>query len=190
MTFVETLEQVRELLQSKGRLSYRALKRQFTLDDDYVEDLKAELIDSERVASDEEGKVLVWVGAADQQESENRGSGDRPSSSCELHPTHLADRIRAVAVNDGERKTITALFADLKGSMALIEGLDPEDAQRVIDPALQLRMGAVHQEEGLGVLREALVGARHSGRASPDPESRQQHWRLLPHFPGCQLSLA
>ena len=62
MTFVETLEQVRELLQSKGRLSYRALKRQFALDDDYVEDLKAELIDSERVASDEDGKVLVWVG--------------------------------------------------------------------------------------------------------------------------------
>jgi class 3 adenylate cyclase len=39
---------------------------------------------------------------------------------------------------EGERKTITALFADLKGSTALIEGLDPEDARAVIDPALQL----------------------------------------------------
>jgi hypothetical protein len=43
-------------------VSYRALKRQFALDDDYVEDLKAELIDAERVAADEDGKVLVWIG--------------------------------------------------------------------------------------------------------------------------------
>ena len=39
-------------------------------------------------------------------------------------------------VTDGERKTITALFADLKGSTALIEGLDPEEARAIIDPAL------------------------------------------------------
>ena len=44
-------------------------------------------------------------------------------------PAHLAERIRAVEITDGERKTITALFADLKGSTALIEGLDPEEAR-------------------------------------------------------------
>jgi class 3 adenylate cyclase len=49
---------------------------------------------------------------------------------------------------DGERKTITALFADLKGSTALIEGLDPEDARAILDPALQLMMEAVHRYEG------------------------------------------
>ncbi len=49
---------------------------------------------------------------------------------------------------DGERKTITALFADLKGSTALIEDLDPEDARKVLDPALQLMMEAVHRYEG------------------------------------------
>ena len=63
-------------------------------------------------------------------------------------PAHLADRIRAVTVTDGERKTITALFSDLKGSTALIEGLDPEEARTVIDPALQLMMDAVHQYDG------------------------------------------
>jgi class 3 adenylate cyclase len=63
-------------------------------------------------------------------------------------PSHLADRIRAVTVTDGERKTITALFADLKGSTALIEGLDPEEARAIIDPALQLMMDAVHQYDG------------------------------------------
>src|SRR5262249_976773 len=49
---------------------------------------------------------------------------------------------------DGERKTITALFADLKGSTALIEGLDPEEARAIIDPALHLMMDAVHRYEG------------------------------------------
>ena len=70
-------------------------------------------------------------------------------------PPHLADRIRAEQAalearggTDGERKTITALFADLKGSTALIEGLDPEEARAIIDPALQLMMDAVHRYEG------------------------------------------
>ena len=62
MTFEEVLTQVREFLQRKGRVSYRALKLQFTLDDDYLAGLKDELIEAERVAVDEDGKVLVWVG--------------------------------------------------------------------------------------------------------------------------------
>lgn len=44
----------------------------------------------------------------------------------------------------GERKTVTALFADIKGSMELIEGLDPEEARAIVDPALKLMMDAVH----------------------------------------------
>ena len=75
MTFDEVLEQVRELLQSKGRVAYRALKRRFELDDEYLEDLKAELIDAEHVAYDEDGKVLVWV-------RENGINGDK--SSCQF----------------------------------------------------------------------------------------------------------
>ena len=62
MNILEVLDQVRELLRTKGRITYRVLKRQFDLDDDYLEDLKAELIDAEHVASDEDGKVLVWAG--------------------------------------------------------------------------------------------------------------------------------
>ncbi|HEV8711569.1 MAG TPA: adenylate/guanylate cyclase domain-containing protein, partial [Candidatus Binatia bacterium] len=70
-------------------------------------------------------------------------------------PPHLAERIlveqsaiETRALPDGERKTITALFADLKGSTAPIEGLDPEDARSILDPALQLMMDAVHRYEG------------------------------------------
>jgi class 3 adenylate cyclase/tetratricopeptide (TPR) repeat protein len=49
---------------------------------------------------------------------------------------------------DGERKTITALFADIKGSVELMEGLDPEEAREIVDPALQLMMDGVHRYEG------------------------------------------
>jgi class 3 adenylate cyclase/ribosomal protein L40E len=49
---------------------------------------------------------------------------------------------------EGERKTVTALFADIKGSMELIEDLDPEEARRLVDPALKLMMDAVHRYEG------------------------------------------
>ena len=64
MTFDELLAQVVELLQRQGRVSYGALKRRFALDDDYLQDLKDELIDAQRVAIDEDGKVLVWVSDA------------------------------------------------------------------------------------------------------------------------------
>jgi class 3 adenylate cyclase len=49
---------------------------------------------------------------------------------------------------DGERKTVTALFADIKGSMELIEDLDPEEARAIVDPALKLMIDAVHRYEG------------------------------------------
>src|ERR1700674_5443975 len=49
---------------------------------------------------------------------------------------------------DGERKTVTALFADIKGSMELMEDLDPEEARTIIDPALKLMMDAAHHYDG------------------------------------------
>ena len=163
MTFIEVLDQARELLRSKGRISYRALRRQFDLDDEYLEDIKVELIDSERVAADEDGKILVWI--EEGNETEHQGTGEAasrvrpptpiPQTPANYTPQHLAERIRAEqqamesrGATDGERKTITALFADLKGSTALIEGLDPEDARAIIDPALQLMMDAVHRYDG------------------------------------------
>jgi class 3 adenylate cyclase len=52
---------------------------------------------------------------------------------------------------DGERKTVTALFADIKGSMELIEDLDPEEARAIIDPALKLMIDAIHRYGGFVV---------------------------------------
>ena len=62
MTFEEILNQAIALLQRQGRLSYRALKRQFGLDDAYLEDLKLEIIEVHQVAVDQDGKMLVWTG--------------------------------------------------------------------------------------------------------------------------------
>jgi class 3 adenylate cyclase/ribosomal protein L40E len=49
---------------------------------------------------------------------------------------------------EGERKTVTALFADIKGSMDLIEDLDPEEARAIVDPAIRLMMDAAHRYDG------------------------------------------
>ena len=57
MTFDEVLSQVQELLQREQRVSYRGLKRRFALDDEYLEDLKEELIGAKRLAIDEDGKL-------------------------------------------------------------------------------------------------------------------------------------
>ena len=64
MTFDEMLEQVITLLKRQGRVSYRALKMRFNLDDEYLDVLKEELIDAQRIATDEDGRILVWVGDA------------------------------------------------------------------------------------------------------------------------------
>ena len=64
-------------------------------------------------------------------------------------PKHLADRIlTSKAALEGERKQVTVLFADLKGSMELLADRDPEDARKLLDPVLERMMEAVHHYEG------------------------------------------
>lgn len=155
MKFSDIIDHAKALLQRQGRLTYRSLKREFELDDEAFDDLKFELIEGQRLATDEDGKVLVWLGPDPEGEKVKGGNGEKTRAPGEWTPPHLAQRIRAEQAaleargsTDGERKTITALSADLKGSTALIEGLDPEDARAVIDPALQLMMDAVHLHDG------------------------------------------
>ncbi len=134
MTFPELLVQVRELLQSKGRVSYRALKLQFNLDDEYLDGLKDELIEAERIAADEDGKVLVWVGASLVQSSEFKV----PSSS--IHPpvpqTPNSEPRTSQTPNSeliaAERRQLTVMFCDLVGSTALSTQLDPEELRDIV----------------------------------------------------------
>ena len=64
-------------------------------------------------------------------------------------PLHLAEKIlTSKAALEGERKQVTVLFADLKGSMELLADRDPEDARKLLDPVLERMMEAVHRYEG------------------------------------------
>src|SRR5262245_15728193 len=64
-------------------------------------------------------------------------------------PRHLAERIRTSRGRlEGERKQVTVLFADIKGSMELLADRDPEEARRLLDPVLERMMDAVHRYEG------------------------------------------
>src|SRR5436190_21505719 len=80
-------------------------------------------------------------------------------------PKHLAERIlTSKAALEGERKQVTVLFADLKGSMELLSDRDPEEARKILDPVLEHMMEAVHRYEGtvhqvLGDGDMALLGA-------------------------------
>ena len=158
MTFEEILAQVLELLERQGRVSYRALRRRFGLDDDYLEDLKAELIDAQRVAADEDGKVLVWVGPPG-------SDGNHKVTPLSYTPIHLVEKIlNSRGAIEGERKQVTVLFADLKGSMELLADRDPEEARQLLDPVLERLMEGVHRYEGtvnqvLGDGIMALFGA-------------------------------
>jgi len=64
-------------------------------------------------------------------------------------PEHLVEKIlTSKAALEGERKQVTVLFADLKGSMELLADRDPEEARRILDPVLERMMEAVHHYEG------------------------------------------
>src|SRR2546427_10383 len=166
MTFEEILDQAIAMLQRRGRLTYGALKRQFQLDDAYVEDVKAELIEGQRVAVDEDGRVLVWTGDASTAPTVSSKPVEAPvSAPLAYTPPYLAEKIlTSRSALEGERKQVTVLFADLTGSTELIRDLDPEQAQALLDPALHAMMDAVHRFEGtvnqvLGDGIMALFGA-------------------------------
>ncbi len=77
------------------------------------------------------------------------GATSRFASPETYTPTHLAERIlTSKAALEGERKQVTVLFADLKGSMELLAARDPEEARKILDPVLERMMEAVHRYEG------------------------------------------
>ena len=145
MTFEEVLTQAIAMLQRLGRVSYRALKRQFALDDAFLEDLKYELTEVQQLAVDHDGTVLVWTGDA----STAPAPMPAPATSAAVPPPamrqareplaytppYLAEKIlTSRSALAGERKQVTVLFADLKGSMELLADRDPEEARQLLDP--------------------------------------------------------
>jgi class 3 adenylate cyclase/tetratricopeptide (TPR) repeat protein len=89
-------------------------------------------------------------GAPRERDLSAGSAADGDSMAAPIHlPRHLAQRILdSRGALEGERKQITVLFADVKGSTSLIENLDPEDAELRLRPALQAMINAVHRYEG------------------------------------------
>src|SRR5499433_3369321 len=104
MDYEELVTKVIELLQREKRVPYRVLKRRFDLDDDYIEDLKIDLIEAKRLAVDENDRILVWIGEADSAEAPTLSSTPptpEPALPATEHereplsytPKHLAEKI-------------------------------------------------------------------------------------------------
>jgi TOMM system kinase/cyclase fusion protein len=128
MDFYAVLDQVIDLLRRRQRVTYRALRVHFTLDEDALEALKAELIDAQRVAIDEGGKVLVWAGEP---------QAPRSDASPAMRPPAT-----------GERRQLTVMFCDLVDSALLASRLDPEDLREVVRTYQATCADVVQRHEG------------------------------------------
>jgi class 3 adenylate cyclase len=166
MGFYDVLDQVLDLLRRRGRVTYRALKREFTLDNGFLEDLKEELIYGQKLAVDEDGKVLVWIGStelASVPSSIPATTQEREPLS--YTPKYLAEKIlTSRAALAGERKQVTVLFCDLANSTALAARLGPETMHSLLNQFFELALSEVHHYEGtinqfLGDGFMALFGA-------------------------------
>src|SRR5919197_4122659 len=166
MDFYTMLDQAIAVLRQRQRVTYRALKRQFALDDDALEDLKAELLYAHPQVRDDAGQGLVWTGEPAPAPAAAAASAPPPQPAPLAYtPSYLVEKIlTSRSALEGERKQVTVLFADIKDSTELIRDRDPEAAQKLLDPALRHMMDAVHRYEGtvkkvLGDGIMALFGA-------------------------------
>src|SRR5215467_10798072 len=112
MTFEEILDQAIAMLQRRGRLTYSTLKRQFQLDDAALEDLKDEIIYGQRLAVDEDERVLVWSGEPLSATPPTPVPPLGPASESAREPlaytpAHLAEKIlTSRSALEGERKQV------------------------------------------------------------------------------------
>ena len=174
MDFYAVLDAVLELLQRHKRVTYRALKRQFGLDDAYLEDLKAEIIEARQLAVDQDGTMLVWGGDVASPPPPTAVPVSVPHRAPLTYtPRHLAEKIlTSRSALEGERKQVTVLFADMAGFTTLAEQFDPEVVHDIINRCFEGITAEVHRFEGTinqytgdGVM--ALFGAPLAHEDSP-----------------------
>ena len=138
MTFNEVLSQTIAMLHEHGRVSYRALMRQFALDEAYLADLKDALLYAYPQVVDD-GRGLVW-------------SGDAPTSPALQSPAPpLAQAPPPSAPSpppEAERRQLTVLFCDLVDSTALASALDPEDLREVVQAYQEVCAKVIARFEG------------------------------------------
>src|SRR5215510_6202939 len=130
MDYEELVAKVIELLQREKRVPYRALKRRFDLDDDYIEDLKIDLIEAKQLAVDEHDRILVWIGDAQAVTSEV-AQATQPLAA-QQQPSPLVAPRPTAPPPDAERRQLTVMFCDLVDSTKLSSQLDPEEYRDVV----------------------------------------------------------
>src|SRR5256714_6153834 len=132
MDFYAILDPVIDLLQQRGRVSYRALKVQFNLDDESLEALKDELIEVHHLARDQDGRMLVWTGEA----STSPESTIVQSAQQEVRREDQRTPVEAPPAEprspEAERRQLTVMFCDLVESTKLSSQLDPEEYRDVV----------------------------------------------------------
>jgi class 3 adenylate cyclase/predicted ATPase len=134
MDFYTLLDHVIDLLRQRQRVTYRALRVQFHLDDEALEALKEELVYGQRLATDEEGRVLVWTAGADLP-PRTTPSAPQPLLSTVPQDARVLQAEAPPAMlppPEAERRQLTVLFCDLVDSTRLARQLDPEDLREVI----------------------------------------------------------
>src|SRR5262245_4254198 len=133
MTFEEILAQVLELLQREKRVSYRALKLRFAINDDYIEGLKDELIYAKHLAVDEENRVLVWTGDTTNGQAVAPQPA-QPTPQPAIQALAPPDERPSAAPHtlEAERRQLTVMFCDLVESTQLSGQLDPEAYREVV----------------------------------------------------------
>jgi hypothetical protein len=145
MSFLETVRRTRDHLRESRRVSLRALRREFSLSEEELAELIDELVDVQQVASPD-GDVLVWKPPA---ATSTAAPATRERDPRDYTPKHLADKILASkSALEGERKQLTVLFADVKGSIELAGQLDPEEWHRILERFFEILTEGVHRFEG------------------------------------------
>ena len=133
MTFDEILDQVITLLKRQGRVSYPALKIRFSLDDEYLEALKAEIIEAQQLATDENGRVLVWGGkTAETSALVSQPAQPTQPLAAQEQPSPLVESRPTAPPTNAERRQLTVMFCDLVESTTLSSQLDPEEYRDVV----------------------------------------------------------
>src|SRR5215471_19484302 len=131
VTFEELLDQAIDMIRRRGRVTYRALKLQFQLDDDTLDVLKDELLYGQQLATDEAGRVLVWAGPPAMPQAASAPllvTQDAPPAPAP--PVETAPATAAVSTPhppEAERRQLTVMFCDLVDSTVLASQLNPED---------------------------------------------------------------
>src|SRR5262249_47582048 len=171
MDYDALVAKVIELLQREKRVPYRSLKRRFALDDDYIADLKIDLIEAKRLAADENDRILVWIGeqafppSSLSPEPVAAAATDPAREPLSYTPKHLAEKIlTSRSALEGERKRVTILFCDLVNSTPIAERIGPEAMHTLLNRFFECALHEVHRYEGtinqfLGDGFMALFGA-------------------------------